>query len=649
MGRISMIRLEMLTKMSAGSSTAVRIVREGGYLALMLTVPGAISPMSGQRIGVGTAVPVSPPGSGAHSWTTIAASPTRVNDLIACGFSYSAVRGGYAGVLYHSSDGGNSWQVAVVDSSDDWVSEETCTYGPDGEAYFIAQPHSADKPSPYTRRWKRWVMRLYRSDDGGRTWKTPTVHPMLDATQIAVDGTPGRGRGTIYIFGNSGPLRDPDGGIRTEMRVVVSRDGGKTTSLPLSPDPNPDFRHFPTFPGGVQVLRDGSAVAAYLTGRVPRSSPAKGVDWANDQYVETVTIPAGGNRLTAPVVVHKLAGRCMATWPGIALDRSGRYSEERLYVLSSDLVDGNCRTFLSVSDDGGIRWQSPIEVGPMAVQTNSARPTWRYASLAVSARGIVGITWADDEARCWYVTGSVDGGRTFAPARAVSDCGRKDDSDRASFAPYLQAWDFADSTHVGLRLLLADETAGLIGLTADRQGVFHALWIDTLEGAGRLWTTAIAITDSAERLVASPTLGVSLQGLTDVSKSIELRYSNARYDPIDHVFALDVSVRNIGERLVIAPLYLQVDTLESVLGRPVAADADGHLPDSTTVWDLSQLIPPAGLQAGAVTTSRRIAIRILNYRPALDRRRLHAVLPFIVRMIGSAYGSLAGRTLPKSP
>src|SRR5712671_6401680 len=54
--------------------------------------------------------------------------------LIICGsFSYPQLNVLY-GYVYSSPDEGASWRRALVDDSTHWVSEESCTYGENGQA-----------------------------------------------------------------------------------------------------------------------------------------------------------------------------------------------------------------------------------------------------------------------------------------------------------------------------------------------------------------------------------------------------------------------------------------------------------------------------------------------------------------------------------
>src|SRR5258708_39808292 len=112
--------------------------------ASLAAVALSAAPRAAQRILVAPPVQVSPAGSGHHWFTSIVAASDDARHLMACGIRQAPRQNSWQGFVYTSHDRGARWAVALLDSSTQNVSEETCAFGPNGAAYFIAQPLSRD-------------------------------------------------------------------------------------------------------------------------------------------------------------------------------------------------------------------------------------------------------------------------------------------------------------------------------------------------------------------------------------------------------------------------------------------------------------------------------------------------------------------------
>jgi len=84
---------------------------------------------------LGPIVRVSAPGENIRQvWAY--ADPTDGQHLIACGFFSSPQQNATYGYVYSSADAGATWRRTLLDDSTKWVTEESCTYGENGGAYF---------------------------------------------------------------------------------------------------------------------------------------------------------------------------------------------------------------------------------------------------------------------------------------------------------------------------------------------------------------------------------------------------------------------------------------------------------------------------------------------------------------------------------
>ena len=152
--------------------------------------------------------------------------------------------------------------------------------------------------------------------------------------------------------------------------------------------------------------------------------------------------------------------------PSLAVDRNRGPFHDRLYAAWPDARDDHrTQIFLSYSSDHGLTWSPPRVVSDDSTGHNlNEHPNHFMPMIAVNRDGIVGITWYDrrdnqDNLGYWArFSASLDGGRTWLPSERVStsahvttDDARKNSGDTA-------------------------------GLTADADGLFHAVWIDNRTG-----------------------------------------------------------------------------------------------------------------------------------------------------------------------
>src|SRR5260370_31786051 len=76
------------------------------------------------------------------------ADPADGRHLIACGRLSHPQLNAFYGYVYSSSDAGATWQRTALDDSTSFVSEESCTYGETGVAYFVAGESDTSTSTP---------------------------------------------------------------------------------------------------------------------------------------------------------------------------------------------------------------------------------------------------------------------------------------------------------------------------------------------------------------------------------------------------------------------------------------------------------------------------------------------------------------------
>lgn len=75
---------------------------------------------------------------GWHPWYEVKADPEDPRRLMVCGSKWNAKRNALYGFVYVSTDAGANWQGTLEDDATPWVSEQSCTFGPQHVAYFVS-------------------------------------------------------------------------------------------------------------------------------------------------------------------------------------------------------------------------------------------------------------------------------------------------------------------------------------------------------------------------------------------------------------------------------------------------------------------------------------------------------------------------------
>jgi len=148
------------------------------------------------------------------------ADPKDPSHLIACSSIYPPASRSST-VVYASFDGGKTWAPTLGPTKLEGSGDPVCTYGPNGEAYYVALKSTAGKGHTW----------IWRSPDGGRTWGDGVPLLSTDREFVIADNTSSKYRGSVYINGTGsvhgispiGPGMDRD--WITDLTVLYSRDG----------------------------------------------------------------------------------------------------------------------------------------------------------------------------------------------------------------------------------------------------------------------------------------------------------------------------------------------------------------------------------------------------------------------------------------
>jgi hypothetical protein len=576
-------------------------------LVLLVNAAIASSPIAAiAQISVGANVHVSSarPNDG-QSELMAAADPRRANRLITCSVIFSAMRNESGVVVYLSDDGGRSWKLTFETYP---LMDPACAFSDDGNAYLLAF-------SPRD-------MRVYRSGDGGEQWGQPTIMNIMDRPYLTLDQTRGKNHGRLYIHGaiggGTGDFMDGSRDL-AGIKLYSSGDSARTLSEPVQ-RAVVDKRSALGTGNGV-VLSDGTLVI--LWGELQDYWNPDGTSEMKDSRygvanakLRIVTSRDGGRRLTEATTVadyymHIYPWRPPAgVIPWIAVDATTGAFKDRLYVVWPDRRSGRDEILFSRSSDRGKTWSKPVVINddPMPRELGNG-PDHFNPVVAVNKNGVVGVVWNDRrEARDnlgWDIrfTASLDGGDTWLPNVKVS---QKSNDFGAQTKWPVTSFGFGAPGTVSLVLswmpIYGGDTGGL---TADANGLFHAVWSDNRTGSSQLWTSAIAVAG-----VATPNGSAELAGLDDYTTSTRLLLTNASYDRASRTLTATARLVNDGKDTLRGPVSVRVLAVRSPLGSARIRNADNQLEGVGALWHLTPLLSGGQLLPGDTTGARELRFEV---------------------------------------
>ncbi len=538
-----------------------------------------------------------PLGVGWHAWTDLIVNPVDPRNLVACGARWLPQHNVMHSFVYASFDEGRTWKLSLIDSASDWVTEQSCAFGPRGELYFNSE---ASQTFDGDTHHNLGQLHLYRSDDAGKTWTLPIVDGWFDHSAMAIS----KG-GTVFLFANcSVSDREYNPTCAAPALRRLFRNGTSLmTMIELPPTASHDYEG--AYPSAVRMLRNGRVLAvmyarhkSYSDGKVFGLSPFT---------VDVVWWNPGDRYLSGPGIVGRNQG-CGGNMPAMDVDRSNDAHSGRVYVTWSKAVrlgpaswdqGAPCIANLSYSDDAGRTWKT----APIPGSGTGGMPV-----VAVSRSGVLGVAWRN-AGGCWYFAFSRDGGKHFsAPAALLHTCRsfRRSTPGILSTVPFYEASSTSDIFSFGSFGFTVRSDEGddwRSNMAAGGDGAFHVVWPDL--GSGHLYVSSINIdnlrpvarirteeltpqasSDQSDEAAPppSPTPVTSYTGLRKVSTAIGLTFDGATYDASERTVTVFVHLINQGNVPLMGPFVLALERVGSDFGQ-------------------AQLIGPRGAKAIDVTNA----------------------------------------------
>lgn len=299
-----------------------------------------------------------------------------------------------AGYAY-SRNGGIDWTDGGTLVTNMFRSDPVLASDAEGRFYYL----SLNNPNTYS-------CDIWRSTNGGASWRLLGPATGGDKAWITIDTTPGPGHGSIY--------QDWDTSSPTTTRdFTVSRDGGVTWSNPVVIPQTPYFGTLDVGPNGELYLLGWNGSAFWVNRST--NAPNRALFPAFDL---TVSVNLGGSQLfsTGPNPAG-LLGQA-----SIGVDRSTNSTRGNVYALCSvGTGSGVCDVMFARSTDRGTTWSAPLRIndpGPNSYH-------W-FGTLAVAPNGRIDVVWFDtrndpnNNFSELYYSSSSDGGLTWSANRAVS-------------------------------------------------------------------------------------------------------------------------------------------------------------------------------------------------------------------------------------
>jgi len=595
---------------------------------------GATAP----KIEVGPNMLVSRDGDVPHVELHVSANPKNARNLVGGAITSIRPEGGWACRAYASKDGGMTWKASEFAEQLEWGGGDPYTaFTPQGTAIFSALDFKKDEKGRV-----RGFLHLYRSTDGGFNWSEANeLGYSYDHEQIVVDQTKGRYSGRIYIgvlYGypiyTVGVFRSEDDG-KSWIGPVDAANGGGTIGInEVTP----------------VVLSDGTLVLPYGDFQFqPDKRPTKGRVFGSTTW--TVSSTDGGVTFGAPQKVvqqqYNLDDKetSLAGFGKFAADSESKKYRDRIYTAWEDSRPGPYRILFARSSDRGKTWSAPKAIDEsLPKNVHQLQP-----AIAVNKEGTIAVTWFDARngktAKQYdqFMAVSVDGGDSFLPPVRVSSA-TSDSAGRGNSQISPMVFKDEDKS-VHLSFLSAASRWGsggdYMGLTADKDGVFHPFWADSRSGTFQVYTATVRVelppsdekADKADKAgkggsTAAPAKASATPAPrveTDLTDRVEVIFDPTRFDPSTKEAEIPVRLKNVSNEPIYPPIRVEIagfgmpkyenedDKKRNAENAPTVLNASNGKAKEGAVFDFKDSLGTAeALQPGALTDPLLMRFRFVD-------------------------------------
>lgn len=541
--------------------------RAGLLLACLVVAAPALAAGPGPRIVVGPDYLVSRDGGIPHAEMHVAVNPLDHKNLVGASIAASRPEGGWANRVYVSRDAGATWRwVDLPEQLEFGSGDPQVAFTPHGTALFIGLAFGSVKDANDT---PRGGMHIYRSTDGGSTWRqTQVVCCSHDHEQIVVDEGVGRFGGRVYLSTlwdypvyRVGVFRSDDDGQTFTGPVEAANGGGSKGINSYTP----------------AVLSDGTLLVPFGDFEfLPEKRKETGWLEFNDFFVASsdggVTFSERRSIQTQKINLDDPDAKHEDTFPSLVADATAGAYRDRIYTAWTDSRLGKTRIMFSYSSDRGQTWTAPRPIdGNVPAGSRQFQPV-----LAVNRDGILGALWLDTrnspdgshyEA---FFTASIDGGQTFLPAVAVSsEPSLQRGPGNLAMSPMATVYDGKGSLNFLSAYSRWAAGGDYIGMATDARGAFAPLWPDARSGTFQCYTAAVRVevpkpppSPVSGMPTPTPTPGAAAKAPAHVRAvvldRVELVFDPARFDAAANTVEIPVRLKNTSARPIYPPVTMEI-------------------------------------------------------------------------------------------
>jgi hypothetical protein len=586
-----------------------------------------------------------------HGENLAAGDPDNAGRLLACSTVAHQDLAAQGNHCYVSFDHGKTWSTALEFDEGPRNSDPAMTYGR-GDTVFYVNEHI---PGGTQNR-----MEIWRSADGGRTWKETTRFAFVDRQGVIVDETNGRFAGRIYINGVS---KGYDGGEPASVLLYRSVDGGSTFVGPLV---RPTVEGSGLLGASNPVVFSDGALAfttfMFKKGRSIHVLDEVGVPSGNAQ-LQLVMSTDGGESYEPWITISDayldLGHSQGALYAQLAVDPGSRFFKDRLYAVWPDIRTGRVNVHFAYSTDKGKTWSPPIVVNDDRPPLERLRgPDQILPAIGVNKAGAILVAWYDrresGDNMGWKIRAStsLDGGLTFTPSVVVSDAASTF-TERTTWVqsgPRISGGGSRRSGAAGRPISVAMSidpffvTGGhTSGMAVGADDVFYPVWTDNRTGISQLWTAPVTVRGTVMRHGSS-----DLAQLDDVTDKMTLEARSTSFDRATGTLTLTARLRNTSREAIRGPVKVRVTRLASQLGVPSIVGAVNGISGTGAILDFDATIPRSGLLPDSAGAPRALTFRLTDVRPLRPSRQspgfTSGLVQFDVRVYGK--GASADRSAP---
>jgi hypothetical protein len=322
------------------------------------------------------------------------------------------------------------------------------------------------------------------------------------------------------------------------------------------------------------VLSDGTLILPYADFEFrPEKRAMKGrVDC---QSYWTVSSSDGGVTFSEPRKVA--AQQCnfddkeasLSGFGKFAADTGSAKYRDRVYFVREDARLGPHRLLFSWSTDRGKTWSpaKPLGAAGIADSVNQFQP-----AVAVNKEGVLGVTWfdtrdsADGKQYHEYFTASLDGGASFlTPVRVSSAPSNPKGRGNRLMTPMTGV--NKDFFVLSLMSAAGWSSGGhYMGLAADKDGDFHAFWVDARSGTSQIYAARVKVDAPSKPDPGAASGAVPAKSAAPAPKreeatltgKIEMIFDPTSFDADKSEFSVPVRFKNVSKDVIYPPIRMEL-------------------------------------------------------------------------------------------